>query len=161
LADSSIPDCSKLLWNDRLPDQLFDTTELLYFRVEKFDELGKVSPFDIRCPDTSVNRQKYSEPGHVLCAKFPKFVGHKVAQLQVCDIPSPIVHPEPKDGREFQFKVVHVPVRPPVEPDENYAHCEIQAFHKQQRWGKPKMPGLIDKIFRQKLAEVMKPAVES
>ncbi len=158
MASSSIPDdCTKLLWNGRQPDQNFDRPdELLYYRVKEFDELGKVSPFDIKCPDTSVNWQRYSDPEHVFCARFPKYLGYKVAQLTVSEAQQTLAHPG--DGRRFEFKVEHAPVKPPIEPDENYAHCEIRTFHNQQQWTKKKLPGLIDKMFRQILADLMKPA---
>jgi hypothetical protein len=158
LASSSTPDCAKLLWDGRTPDQNFDKPdELLYYRVEKFDELGRVSPFDIRCPDTSVNWQRYSNPEHVFCARFPKYIGHKVAQITVRDAQQTVVHPD--DGRRFDFKVEHDPVKPPIEPDENYAHCEIHGFHNQQRWTKKNLPGRIDKMFRQILADLMRPVL--
>jgi len=160
LASSSTPSYpSELLWNGRQVDQDFDLDELLYYRVENFDERGKVSAIDsILCPDTSFNRSKYSKPEHVLYAQLPRFLKWKVARIAVRDVPPTLRHPDPKDAREFQFKVVHEPVRrnPPLDPDENYAHCEIQTFHNLER--KKRVPGLVAKLYSQTLAELMVPA---
>src|SRR5215469_9455340 len=78
----------ELLCNGRDPDQVFTPDENLYYRVENFDIQGKVPVEQIRCPDTSVNRGKYSQPKHVLYAQIPKYLGHKVAVLKVREIPA-------------------------------------------------------------------------
>jgi hypothetical protein len=154
LASSFIPDYPpELLWNGRSPDQDFQPDELLYYRVPAFDEQGKVSAIDVLCPDTSVNRSKYSRPEHVLYARLPKFLDWKVAEFRVSDIPAIVEHPDPKDARKFNFRIFHDPIK---EPDENYAHCEIRAFHDKGR--KKRLPSLVEKLFRQILSERMKPA---
>jgi hypothetical protein len=152
LASSSIPRYpSELLWNGRQPDQVFDPDESLFYRVNEVDHRGKVGSVDvILCPNTSVNRGKYSKPVHVLYAQLPKFLAWKVMEFRVRQIPLELEHP---DRRVFRFELVHDPVRPPIEPDENYAHSEIRAFHQ----GQPskRLPGLVEKKFRQVLADFM------
>jgi hypothetical protein len=106
----------------------------------------------VPCPDTSVNRGKYSRPEHVLFARFPLYLGQQVAQFQVRDIPAPLVS---GTGEQFQFAIAHDPVRPPEEANENYAHSEIRAFNAGVRTRKvsPK----VQKEFRQILSERMVP----
>jgi hypothetical protein len=153
LAASSIPNYpEELLWNGRQPDQTFDANEFLFYRVTALDERGKVGSVDVMCPNTSVNRGKYSRPIHVLYARLPRFLNWRVVEFRVGEIPGELEHP---DGRKFQFKIVHDPVQPPIEPDENYAHSEIRAVHNQQP--SKRLPGLVDKLFRQLLADCMRP----
>jgi hypothetical protein len=138
-----------LLWNGRTADQDFSSEELLFHRVEKFDERGKITAIEtIRCPNTSVNRSKYSEPKHALCGQNGRFLSWKVAQFYVRDVSISLTNPN--DGTIFDFKVVHNPV---VQPDENYAHCEIRAFvteHQKKRW-----PPIVEKQFRQIIADAI------
>jgi hypothetical protein len=144
---------TELLWNGRLPDQNFTPDELLYYRVPKFDDRGKVSVQDVTpVPNMSVNRGKYSLPQHVLFARFPMYLGQQVAQFQVADIPPTLTS---GTGEVFTFGIVHDPVRPPEEPNENYAHSEIRAFFA----GVPndRVPSKIKKEFRQILSELMRP----
>lgn len=142
----------ELLWNGRGVDPVFDPTELLYFRVKSVDERGKVSGIDIPCPDTSVNRGKYSQPEYVLYARLPLYLDYKVMQFLVRDIPTTVIS---GDGRPFEFRIVHDPltVKPPEDLDENYAHSEIRVFLKGTR-GK-NIPEKVRKVFRQTLSERM------
>jgi len=151
LSASSIPNYPReLLWNGRQPDQNFEADELLFYRAKALDERGKVGSVDVMCPNTSVNRGKYSKPVHVLYAKLPRFLNWHVLEFHVGDIPAELQHP---DGRKFQFVVVHDPVKPPIEPDENYAHSEVRALQNQQSC--KRLPGLVDKQIRQFLADRM------
>jgi hypothetical protein len=153
LASTLIPEYPReLLWHGRGPDQNFEPDEPLYYRVEKFDGRGKVSVLDVHCPDMSVNRGKYSQPEHVLYAKLPQFLGHRVARFYVRDIPGQV---RSGDGRDFRFAIVHEPIRPPEELDENYAHSEIHAFLGGER--KKRVSNLVSKEFRQILSERMTP----
>jgi hypothetical protein len=152
LAASSIPSYpADLLWNGRAPDQNFDLDELLFYRVPEVDDIGKIGSIDvIFCPNTSVNRGKYSKPVYSLYARMPKFLDWRVMEFRVGDIPDELEHP---DKRRFQFRIAHDPVKPPEELDENYAHAEIRAWHKDER---PKrLPGLVEKEYRQILADIM------
>jgi hypothetical protein len=155
LADLSIPSYpAELLWNGRLPDQDFQPHELLFYRAKELNERGKLGSVDvILCPNTSVSREKYSKPIYVLYAQLPKFLGWHVLEFCVRDIPPELSHPDATIKRRFQFQIVHVPVKPPDVPDENYAHSEIQASENQQT--KKRLPGLVEKQFRQMLADRM------
>jgi hypothetical protein len=114
LAASSIPNYpEELLWNGRQPDQTFDANEFLFYRVTALDERGKVGSVDVMCPNTSVNRGKYSRPIHVLYARLPRFLNWRVVEFRVGEIPGELEHP---DGRKFQFKIVHDPVQPLSNP---------------------------------------------
>jgi hypothetical protein len=154
LSSSSTPDYpAELLWNGRGIDDVFSPEEFLYYRVQDFNELGKVNVSEVRFPDTSVNRGKYSSPEHVLFAQWPRFVNSKVAQMQVKDIPA---NKRSGDGTQFDVKVVHNPVKPPEEEDENYAHSEICCFVGTQK--RKNVPDLVRKFVRQKIADSMRPA---
>jgi hypothetical protein len=152
LASSSPPNYPpELLWNGRQPDQTFGLDEALYYRVPAFDERGRVSPQDVTpCPDTSVNRSKYSQPEHVLYARFPRFLGHRVVQFRVRDIPPTLVS---GDNEQLSFLIVHDPVMPPVEENENYAHSEIRAFLNGERT--VKITNKVKREYRQILADAM------
>lgn len=116
-----------LYQSDRRPDQEFDDDEELYFRIPPNPEYwreGTPNLTAIRFPDTSVNRQKYSNCEDVL---YPSegsnddYCDFGIGSVTVADIPPPprIVS---GDGREFTFDAVHDPC-----PD-NYSHSEIRAF---------------------------------
>jgi hypothetical protein len=144
---------SELLWNGRLPDQNFAPDELLYYRVPKFDDRGKVSVQDVApCPDTSVNRGKYSRPEHVLFARYPLYLRQQVAQFHVSDIPEYLLS---GIGERIRFVIEHDPVRPPEEQYENYSHSEIRAFNGTVR--AKKVSPKVQKEFRQIISELMKP----
>lgn len=141
---------AELRWNGRVADQSFEADESLYYRVPQLDGRGRVSGVDIRCPDTSVNRGKYSRPEYLLW----KWVDHGVVEFLVGDIPTPILS---SDGQGFDFKIVHDPVKPPEEPYENFAHSEIRAFRDSDR--RLTMPKLVKKEFRQALSDRMRPII--
>jgi hypothetical protein len=143
----------ELLCSGRPPDQVFDPEELLYYRVTAFDHQGKVNVDEIRCPDTSVNRGKCSRPEHVLCPSFPKFVGCKVAQFSVAEVPHQL---STGDARTISFKVEHDPICQPTSLEENYSHCEIRAFEANAR--AKRVSEAVNKQYRMKLRNVMKPA---
>jgi hypothetical protein len=140
------------LWNGRQAEQNFSPDEILYYRVPAL-VFGKVSPQDVApCPDTSVNRSAYegSRPEHVLYARFPQFLKHEVAQFRVRDIPSPLLTGK---SEEVNFSIVHDPVKPPEEQNENYAHSEIRAF-----MGGRRVASISDKVkreYRQILTDAM------
>ncbi len=151
MPDSSIPSYpEELLWQGREPDQVFDDDEYLFYRAKAVDERGKLGSVDVMWPNVSVNRGKYSKPIHVLYAKLPMFLSWLVMEFHVRDIPPELIHP---DQRKYQFAPVHDPVKPPIEPDENYAHAEIRMFQNQQPTNKA--PELVKKQFRQLLADRM------
>ena len=151
MSASSIPNYpQELLWNGRAPDQKFASDELLFYRAKEVDGQGKIGSVDVMCPNTSVNRGRYSKPIHVLYARLPQFLQWHVMEMRVDEVPPELQHP---DGRKFQFTLVHDPVKPPVEPDENYAHTEIRAFHNQQP--SKRLPGLVEKQIRQMIADRM------
>jgi hypothetical protein len=100
----------------------------------------------------SVNRGKYSRPEHVLCARFPAYLSHQVAQFKVTDIPPTLTS---GTGGMFTFAIVHDPVGPPQEPNENYAHSEIRAFVAGVR--NDRVPSKVKKEFRQIVSELMRP----
>lgn len=128
----------------RQPDNVFAPDESLFYRVKEIDERGKIgSPGVVLCPNTSVNRGKYSKPIHVL---WPRFFDWHVLEMSVSDIPPELQHP--LDLRRFQFEIVHAPE---LEPIENYAHSEIRAAHDQEP--KKRLPALVEKQFRQILAD--------
>jgi len=140
------------LWNGRQADQNFEPDEPLYYRVPAFVE-GKVSPQDVTpCPDTSVNRSLYAgcRPEHVLFARFPRFLTHEVAQFRVSDIPPTLLT---GDNQQVDFSIVHDPVGPPEEQNENYAHCEIRAFAGGQRT--TKISSKVKREYRQMLTDAM------
>ena len=142
----------ELLWNGRGLDPHFDPAEFLYFRVEHLDERGQFTNLDVKCPDTSCNRSKYSRPEHVLYSRYPKFISWHVGAIQVRDTPEPL---ESGDKRRFDFRVEHVPVRPPEAEDENYSHSEIRAYVLGER--QRKLPSKVGKEFRELMARRIRP----
>jgi hypothetical protein len=115
-------------------------------RAPHVDGRGKIGSPDIRCPDTSVNREKYSQPVHVLYCQLPKFLDWRVLKIRVDQVPSELENPN--DGSRFSFQIVHDPLS---SPEENYAHSEIRAFVGTER--RKRLPPVIDKLFRQILAD--------
>lgn len=90
---------------------------------------GEVRPENIRCPDQSVNREKYDggdwfvllpDPEH---QKSGAWLCMGVLRFRVSDIPEPIV----VAGTEHSFKVVHDPI------DRNFRHCELRAYKDRMR----------------------------
>ena len=143
-----------LLWNGRQPDQHFDPTELLYYRVKEFDPQGKVGIEQIRCPDMSVNRGTLCQPQHALYARFPRYLQYKVAQFQVSDIPEQTVA---DNDQVFSFKIAHDPTPKSEETDENFAHCEIRSFQDEER--KKRIAKTAVKLYQMKLRSAMTPAI--
>lgn len=144
---------TNLLWNDRSTDPTFEPNELLYIRVQEVDERGQFTNFDVNCPNTSFNRSKYSRPEHVLYARYPKFLQWKVGAMRVDEIPQPI---RSGDQRKFEFYPEHVPVGPPDEPLENYAHCEVRA-KVNGIWQQKRLPRTVEKTYRELMARKIKP----
>ena len=132
---------------------MFTREEPLYYRVKEFDIQGKVNVDEIRCPDTSVNRGKYSQPKHVLYASLPKFLRHSVAQFQVGQIPPQL---RTGDDRTIDFRIEHDPTTQSATTDENYAHSEVRAFDGGER--KNRLSQFVAKHYRMKLRQVMVPA---
>jgi hypothetical protein len=148
LATSSIPNYpEELLINGRSPDEIFEADELLFYRAPKLDERGKIGSVDVICPNTSVNRGKYSKPIHTLYCRFPQFINWFVLEIRVGDVPKEL---QSGDGKKLQFFPVHDPTPP---PEENYAHAEIRALLEQQP--KKRWSALVEKQFRQILADRM------
>lgn len=145
----------ELLWKGRNPDQSFQVDELLYFRTPAFNESGHVDGNWIPFPDTSVNRGKYSSPRSVLFARYPKFLNQKVAEFAVGDIPKSVTT---GDGRIFDIRIEHDPVKPPQELFENYSHCEIRCFQNNTR--STRVSDAAKKFVREVLGAKMKPAPE-
>ena len=141
---------AELRWNGRGADQCFEPDDSLFYRVLRLDQTGHVRGTDIRFPNTSVNRSKYSRPEHLLW----NWPDQGVVGFLVREIPTPI---RAGDGRMFDFKAVHDPVRPPEDKVENYAHCEIRPFHgsSPQRTA----PDVVKKVFRQELSDRMRPLI--
>jgi len=96
-------------------DPLFESSEELYLRFRTvLNDKPNVS--EIRCPNQSVNRAKYSEAEWVL---LPSFLDFGYGAFKVKDVPEKIERPE---GNPYRFKVEHDPI------DENYSHCELRAY---------------------------------
>jgi hypothetical protein len=142
----------ELLWNGREPDQIFDPNEYLYSRVKEFDIQGKVGIEHIQCPDTSVNRGKFSRPEHVLYARLPKYIHYRVVGFRVSEIPAQAVS---DDEQVFDFRIAHDPTLPSENTDENYAHSEIRGFKGIER--KKRIPATACKRYRMRLRQVMMP----
>jgi hypothetical protein len=111
---ADVPD--ELKARQRPLDPNFAPTEDLYMRFQH--ESGQqVEPANIRCPDQSVNRQKY-------CSRWewvltPQYAEAGVASFKVQDIPPVLVG---GDGISVYFGVIHAPV------EDNYSHSEIAAY---------------------------------
>ena len=143
---------NELLWGGREIDRVFLPEELLYYRVKEFDVQGKVNVDEIKCPDTSVNRGKYSQPKHVLYASIPKFLQYKVASFRVTEIPDQL---ETGDRRTIIFRIEHDPTPKSDKNEENYAHSEIRAFENGERV--KRASSVVEKKYRMRLRQVMVP----
>jgi hypothetical protein len=133
----------------READQVFEPGELLYIRFADVDGDGRPAGADIRCPDLSVNREKYSNAEDVLAAEYPKFKDFGYGSFRVDQIPKVIL-----DGLKVEIaqRVEHDPTQPPRTPDENYSHCEIRSYKDEIR-KTPKVSDSVRKQFRIRLAE--------
>jgi len=87
----------------------------------------------------------------VLYARLPQFLNWHVMEIRVDQIPPEVTNPN--DGTVFQFHVFHDPVKPPDEPDENYAHTEVRASADQTP--RKRLPSIVEKMIRQLLADRM------
>lgn len=115
--------------NSHVPDPQFEDTEPLYLRFpppqgyiapEDRAAITKLTDPQVRFPDFSVNRGKYSKPSDVL---RPQDVGWGVAQFQVGDVPQAIYDSEARSTPiVYTFRVEHVPL------PENYAHSEVRTY---------------------------------
>jgi hypothetical protein len=133
------------------PDFLGD--ELLYLRFMDEDSDGSPSGADIRCPDSSVNRGKYSQPEDVLVCQHPKFIKWGIASIRCDQVPSEVL-----DGSDppklNHLRIEHAPQGPPFTPDkeENWSHTEIRVYADGSR--KYKIPSsLVKRKIRQRIAE--------
>jgi len=140
----------RLLRNGRPVDPVFDLAEQLYHRctagstLEDPQQPGlfRLKPSSLRCPDFSVNRQKYSQPEDVL---LPSYQEMGVAAFAVGDVPSSIISP---GGVVLEFRVEHVPL------EENYAHAEVRSYKDSARiLESSKVPDRVKSEFRQRLSE--------
>lgn len=109
----------------RSPQNNFSLEEDLYIRFEKVTG-DQVAIGPIRCPDQSVNRSRYSEPGWVL---LPGHSHWGFGTFKVQDIPTPM---ERDAGDPYEFIITHDP------EEENYSHSEIRAFSNGTRFEKIK-----------------------
>ena len=109
----------------RPADPLFTPGECLYFRClsDWVNPNGHVKPANVRFPDQSVNRQKYSKAGDVLIPddepKSPEWIFWGVARLTVGEIPGDILT---SGGVMYAFSVEHDP------REDNYGHSELRVY---------------------------------
>jgi hypothetical protein len=130
-------------------DAEFLPSELLYYRISVTGPIGsRPDGVDIRLPEDSVNRGKYSEPGDVL---FPEYFHLGVAEFPVSKIPAPRSFTDQQGNtRDYELKVEHDP------EEENYAHSEVRAFRESLRVTRTgKIPITVKSEFRQLIAEAM------
>jgi len=118
--------------------------------------MKKLVVMDIHFPNTSVNRNKYSEPGDVLivaCSKSNDSLRNfGISQFTVGSIPKSInsaedINNSDVDWSQWSWDVIHVP-----EPN-NYAHSEIRTFYEKQYPPKRKPNKTIKKWWRTVLRE--------
>ena len=135
--------------NDRAVDAEFLPSELLYYRISVLGPIGSCPEgVDIRLPENSVNRGKYSEPRDIL---FPNYFHLGVAEFPVSKIPAPrTVTDQQGKTRVYELKVEHDPM------EDNYAHSEVRAFREHLRVTHTgKIPVDLKSEFRQLIAEAM------
>jgi hypothetical protein len=106
-----------MLQGDRTVDNQFSPSEALYYRMSVVGPVGsRPEGIDIRLPEDSVNRGKYSEPGDVL---YPNYFHLGVAEFPVSAIPGPRPFTDQQgETRTYALTVEHDP------KDDNYAHSE-------------------------------------
>src|SRR3954447_12309055 len=130
-------------------DPVFEPNEDLYYRISVQGGVGEhPEGVDIRIPEDSVNRGKYSEPDDVL---YPSYFSLGIATFKVSAIPSPKIFTDDQGiTREYSLKVEHDPY------EDNYAHSEVRAFREDVRvQHSSKIPKTIKSVFRQLMAEAM------
>ena len=104
-------------------DNIFPAEEDLYLRLnpiyfnKEFANNERLTLAEVRFPDFSVNRGKYSKPENVL---KPIWFRYGIASFKVKDIPDPLKDVDTEDV--FSFKVEHAPEK------ENRAHSEIRTY---------------------------------
>lgn len=125
-------------------DPHFEPHEFLYYRISVKGPVGsRPAGVDIRLPEDSVNRAKYSEPEDVL---YPNYFHLGVAQFKVGSLP------EPRQAGDLVFRltVEHDP------EEDNYAHSEVRSYRQGLRvTHSGKIPVLVKAEFRQLIAEAM------
>lgn len=115
----------------RREDQDFPQDELLYYRFKDHGytrngapTLRQIIKEQLRFPDTSVNREKYSQPEDVL---WPEYFNWGVLAFPVRAV---LVELMSGDGRTFRFVVQHDPLW------NNYSHSEIRIHESGSRMTK-------------------------
>jgi hypothetical protein len=101
----------------------FDPGEWFYYRVQRdwIQPDGTVSAFHIQpCPQTSTNRQRYSQCWHVLYPR-EKFAQWAVFKLQAELLPS-TVQADAIGATVYSVRTEHDPM------DDNYGHCETRVY---------------------------------
>jgi len=93
----------------------------------------------MRMPDQSVNRSKYSRPNDVL---FPQYFLCGILAFPVSDVPNNLLS---GTGISTEFKVTHVPFR------DNYAHSEIRAFDEQSHKRRDSLSDGVRREFRRRM----------
>ena len=96
-----------------LVDPHFDEDEELYIRFPP-GPAQRLRDVDIRFPDQSADRSKYSDPQDV---RNPDWHTWGVAAIVVADVPEPY---RTDDGPTYEMKVVHWPLR------DHVAHTELR-----------------------------------
>ncbi|MEI6233851.1 MAG: hypothetical protein WCT04_12405 [Planctomycetota bacterium] len=136
---ASIPE--RLRTGSRPIDNQFDEAELLYVRcLSDHVDGGRFLPAGIKFPDWSTNRAKYSEPLDVL---LPEFEHWGIAGFNVGAIPAQL---KIGDSKVYAFAPIHDPT------PENYSHTEVRTFKDGVYDNNLKVPTLIKKEFRTRLA---------
>ncbi|MGB7913500.1 MAG: hypothetical protein WCF59_14890 [Desulfobaccales bacterium] len=115
MANDNIPD--EMLQRGREPDPDFPLEEDLFVRFQTVEN-NKVSISDIKFPDQSVNRSRYSEAIWILIP-MSKFRNWGYGVIKVQDIPR---EPRIPSGKTNQCQIEHCPL------EQNYSHCEIRAY---------------------------------
>jgi hypothetical protein len=132
-------------------DDKFSSDERLFLRFPHLSlRTGKPEFSDIRCPDLSVNRSKYSNPEDVLWAKFVFLVDWGIGSIPVGQATFSLLA---VDAATVDFWVEHDPVAASSEFPENFSHCEVRAFKLGQR--RPKVSNTLKIKFRQRIAEAI------
>ena len=115
MSTSTAPIPDEMKRQGRPVDPHFDADEALYIRFQHLS--GQyIEAADLRCPDQSVNRSRYSKAEWVL---LPIYAAWGIASLKVQDIPLQVMG---GGCAQSFFKVEHDP------QEDNYAHSEIRAF---------------------------------
>ena len=133
----------------RAVDPVFEPTEVLYHRIAVGGAAGtRPDGFDIRLPEASVNRGKYSLPEDVL---YPNYFHLGVAEFPVSAIPAPLDFKDQQGStKRYELTIQHDP------QEDNYAHSELRAFRDGLRVvHSGKIPVVVKSEFKQIIAEAM------